>query len=59
MTTSDSTIDQVKDGVAAVVDRLRQVLDRFYRSGAMTGSVVTTRLSPVPVRGKRASRPGG
>jgi hypothetical protein len=57
MTKSGSTIDQVKDGVAAVVDRIRQVLDRFYR-GAMTGSVGTTRLFPVPVRRKPASRPG-
>ncbi len=51
---SGSTIDQVKDGVAAVVDRIREALDRFYRSGAMTGSVVTTQLSPAPVRRKRA-----
>jgi hypothetical protein len=58
MTKPGSTIDQVKDGVAAVVDRIRQVLDRFYRGGAMTGSVVTTRLSPAPVRRKHASRPG-
>ncbi|HEV2851174.1 MAG TPA: hypothetical protein VHC97_00065 [Thermoanaerobaculia bacterium] len=56
MTKSGSTIDQVKDGVAAVVDRIRQVLDRFYRSGAMTGSVGTPRLSPAPVRRKGASR---
>lgn len=59
MTKSGSTIDQVKDGVAAVVDRIREALDRFYRGGAMAGSVVTTRLSPAPVRGKHASRPGG
>lgn len=57
MTKSGSTIDQVKDGIAAVVDRLREALDR-YRSGAVTGSVVTTRLSPAPVRRKHASRPG-
>jgi hypothetical protein len=51
MTDSGSAIDQVKNGVAAVVDRIRQVLDRFYQGGgALTGSVGTTRLSPVPVR---------
>jgi hypothetical protein len=55
MDKSGSKIDQVKNGVAAVVDRIREVLDRFYRSGAMTGSVVITRLSRAPVRRKRAS----
>lgn len=57
MDKSGSTIDQVKNGVAAVVDRIREVLDRFYR-GAITGSVVTTRLSRAPVPGMRASRRG-
>jgi hypothetical protein len=59
MTTSGSTIDQVKDGVAAVLDRLRRVLDHFSPSGTLTGSVVATQLSPVPVRKKRDSWPGG
>jgi hypothetical protein len=58
MDKSDSTLDQVRDGIAAVVDRIRKVLDRFYHSGVMTGSVVPVRLSPTPVRGKRASRHG-
>lgn len=58
MDKSDSTLEQVRDGIAAVVDRIREVLDRFYRSGGMTGSVVTSRLSRAPVRRERASRHG-
>lgn len=58
MDKSDSMLDQVRDGIAAVADRIREVLDRFYRSGVMTGSVVTTRLSRTAVRRKRALRHG-
>lgn len=58
MDKSDSTLDPVRDGMAAVVDRIREVLDRFYHSGVMTGSVVPVRLSRSPVRRKRASQHG-
>jgi hypothetical protein len=58
MDKSGSTIDQVKNGIAAVVESIREVLHRFYRSGEMTGSVGTTRLSRAPVRRTRDSRRG-